>query len=296
MVIHSCICNSHVWSSHVMTSLLLLLFSHRRRRSVYHVVLRMMRGNIAHILAMLLSSMVAVLLVSITSLIVPKPLHHIFDWSSVSSMVFRNALGRLIVSLRVILMASAAACCHWLVYFVVWIYNLTAVDMLGCRPWSVAAHVVSIARANVMGAIHFLLAAGATVMCWVRVTNSWSSGLSVTSRRLGVSGTVNRLVVVCIRLSWKFARFWISVIVKPKRQVLMVMIVGVATVRLILIGLILGHQIIIRWWVTSSIQLLLVSQLLLLGRMNRMMSSIWTWIWNWTNSLIRIWLLCTSWT
>jgi len=230
-------------------------------------------------------------------------LHHAFWISEGSTIVIRVALWWvLMLSLWIVLVvmrASTTTSCHWLVYSIIWAFCrrcMTSLHVLGSWTWSIWATWYD-TRVHSMCTMHFLLTSWSTMVSWAWVPYSWSSGFGVTSWRLSVTWTMNGLILMMTigLLCWKLACFRVTIIIKSHRRVVWVSLISWIILRLCLVILIFRNQIVVTRRVSSTIQLLLISQLLFLRWMNWMMTCIRSSKRYRTNTSILILIIWSSW-
>jgi hypothetical protein len=279
--------------------LLLLGIRHRLRRRVYHVVLRLSTASyvraVFHI--MLISWRVRMTAVSWACVL---PLSHTL-WVAHRAMMI-VVIPAIIEAVRwvlllplwiVLVMASSTASGHGLIcYAIAWVsYLMACVHVLGSWTWAIgASRDDTIVDVVTRWRVHLLLTTGSTMVRGARVGASADGRggcriFIVASRWLGVTAArrLDSLIpTVLIRgttggLSGEFARFGVdarSTIVADV-VVAWIVLMRVGSIITILVSslAVFGDQVVVAGWVAATIQLLLVTQLLLLGRVHDVMAT-----------------------
>ena len=303
MIVDATISNASIGSMMASWQILMLIATNDCLRSVNHMVL----VRLVHVWAastMLLWCLITGMSCTCCAIArVLLSLHHAFWISEGSTIVILVALWWvLVLSLWIVLMvmrASTTTSCHWLVDSIIRAFCcwcMTSLHVFGSWTRSIWATWYDTC-VHSMCAMHFLLTSRSTMVSRAWVPYSWSSGFGVTSWRLSVTWTMNGLILMMtIRLLCrKLTCFRVTIIVKSHRRVMWVSLISWIILSLCLVILILGNQIIVTRRVTSSIQLLLISQLLFFRWMNWVMTCIWSSKRYRTNTSILILIIWSSW-
>jgi len=165
--------------------------------------------------------------------------------------------------------AFSASSSNILINFMVYLTLVLSINVLWCGSWSAwttilihRARAYLLLRASLMGVLGILI---------------MRRSLLLTSRGVGMALMLIAMVSL-IRLRRKLASLLLSVVSNLSRTMAVVRVVGMvgilaARVLWLLLFTIFTYQIVIAWWVASSIKLLLVSQLLFFAGVNRMVAT-----------------------
>lgn len=266
MIVDSSICDPHIGCM-VTSRHILISSTNRWLGSVYHMVLMWL----IHVrIAMFLSSLIILMCLAYSAIAITcvlLPLHHVFRVSNGASRATWEALRRvLVLSLWVVLVmmvwTAAATSGHWLIYPIISCFrwgHMTSLHMLWCRPGPIrsSGYYTSI---HIMSTMHLLLAPWSAVMSWTWVSHGRGSGFSVTPGRLSVTWSMDRLVLMMSvwLLLRKFTCFGVTVIIKPHRIVVLMLVARLialifAILSIGLIILIFRDQIVVTWRIASTI-------------------------------------------